>query len=292
MTLDAIALVGASCVLHATWNLIAKRHLKDATFFWWVLAGVVALGAPPFAVVVADVTVGPMVWVCLLGGGTLIGAYFYCLGKAYAVADLTIVYPVARSAPVLVWLWGWLLLGESPTLVGTAGILAATVGVFCLPINSGKRFTTRGHLKTFGKPEMLWALATALATSGYSLIDKVGIGMTTGLDGAYVYVYIEYAVSFVVFSLLVLCGGRRRARLPRPRALLPALMVAVATLSGYFLVLVALRSSKVSYVVAFRQLSIILGAVFGFVFLRERGAWRLVGAAVISAGLVALALAK
>ena len=43
MTLDAVALVGASCVLHAAWNLIAKRHLKDAIFFWWVLAAVVII---------------------------------------------------------------------------------------------------------------------------------------------------------------------------------------------------------------------------------------------------------
>jgi len=291
LTPNAVALVAVSCVFHAGWNLIAKRHLKDTTFFWWVLAVVAVIGAPGFIVISRTTVLPAKAWGCLAVSGAFMAVYFYCLGRAYADGDLTLVYPIARSAPLFVALWGFLFLRESLGVVGLAGILAATFGAFLLPIERDRRFSLSGHLKTFTRPTLLWAIATALATSGYSLVDKIGMSVATGLDEVYLYVYAEYAVGFV-FLCLVHPGAWRQLRRSWRVQVIPATAVALGTLASYFLVLLALRSSKVSYVVAFRQLSVLLGTLFALVILRERGLWRVIGAAVITAGLVALTLAK
>src|SRR3954468_2923547 len=58
-------------------------------------------------------------------------AYFALLALAYARADLSVVYPLARgSAPVLVLVGSVLVLGESPSLVQALGVLLVGAGVF------------------------------------------------------------------------------------------------------------------------------------------------------------------
>jgi uncharacterized membrane protein len=64
-------------------------------------------------------------------------------------------------------------------------------------------------------------------------------------------------------------------------------------LTSYLLVLFAFRLSKASYVVAARELSIVLSVVIGRLWLGETG-WRarLPGAALIVAGVVCVAVAR
>jgi drug/metabolite transporter (DMT)-like permease len=62
---------------------------------------------------------------------------------------------------------------------------------------------------------------------------------------------------------------------------------------AYTLVLFAFRLSKTGYVVASRELSIVLSAVIGSLWLQEgRLAPRLTGAAIVLSGVVCIALAR
>jgi drug/metabolite transporter (DMT)-like permease len=72
-------------------------------------------------------------------------------------------------------------------------------------------------------------------------------------------------------------------------------IVAAAVMSAlaYTLVLFAFRMSKTGYVVAARELSIVLSAVIGSVWLREgRLGPRLAGATIVLAGVACVALAR
>ena len=62
---------------------------------------------------------------------------------------------------------------------------------------------------------------------------------------------------------------------------------------AYLLALMALQMSKVSYVVAFRQVSALFAAGMGIVLLKE-SQWktRITGAMILTLGLVLIALAK
>jgi drug/metabolite transporter (DMT)-like permease len=62
---------------------------------------------------------------------------------------------------------------------------------------------------------------------------------------------------------------------------------------AYTLVLFAFRMSKTGYVVAARELSIVLSALIGSLLLREgRLAPRLAGAAIVLAGVACIAVAR
>jgi len=62
---------------------------------------------------------------------------------------------------------------------------------------------------------------------------------------------------------------------------------------GYGCFLMALGMSKVSYVMAFRQISVLFGAVMGILFLKE-GHWkpRMIGALILTLGLLLIGTAK
>ena len=72
-------------------------------------------------------------------------------------------------------------------------------------------------------------------------------------------------------------------------------IVVVGFLSGftYLMILFALTMSKVSYVAAVREVSIVLSAFFGIVCLGEKnGRQKMVGAVFITAGVIAIGLSR
>jgi len=89
-------------VVHAAWNLLLAGA-KDSE-----AAGAVALasGAVIFTpVALATWDIGAAAWPYIVVSAVLELAYFVLLGRAYARAELSLVYPIARgSAPVLVLL--------------------------------------------------------------------------------------------------------------------------------------------------------------------------------------------
>jgi len=69
-------------------------------------------------------------------------------------------------------------------------------------------------------------------------------------------------------------------------------LAAVLSFGAYWLILWAYQLSPyASYIVAFRQFSIVIGAVLAFVIYKEKGiAIRLTGASLITTGLLVIAL--
>ena len=71
------------------------------------------------------------------------------------------------------------------------------------------------------------------------------------------------------------------------------IVVGVLMMAAYLAVLAAMTQAPVSYVVAAREVSVVVAAILGALVLRERHpAGRIAGAAVIFAGLVLIALAR
>jgi drug/metabolite transporter (DMT)-like permease len=71
------------------------------------------------------------------------------------------------------------------------------------------------------------------------------------------------------------------------------LAVAAMNLLAYTLVLVAMQGSRVSYVASVREMSVVFAAAMGALVLREPfGRQKILGAALIFAGIVAIALSK
>jgi drug/metabolite transporter (DMT)-like permease len=282
----ALALVVCAAVLHATWNALAKRAEHQFAFLWssvslatllllpvglWRLA---AEPAPASGVPFVAASVG------------IHALYFWALGRSYRYGDFSRVYPMARGLGVaLVPLIALPVFGERLSWLGSLGVGLVVLGIVWLSRN---RPETRGSTAASFGAGTVWAMVTGLTIASYSLVDKAGVSRLHPMP----YIALMGLGLSLVLSPLVLADRRALAHEWRRRW--GTILVASAmNLTSYLLVLFAFRVSKVGYVVASRELSILFSAFIGSLWLGEgRLAPRLAGASIVLAGVICVALAR
>jgi drug/metabolite transporter (DMT)-like permease len=296
MSPAAIALVLAAAVAHASWNLFGKQAAETgAAFFVWLLAASAAVLYLPVVIVTVIVTsphLTALNWLFLAGTGLLHGGYFLFLQLGYRIGDLSLAYPIGRgTGALLAALAGIVLLGERPTLIGYAGILAIVAGVVVigLPQRMGRQARSLPAISSATAAAIGFALVTGLFIGCYTIWDKYAV--STLHTGPVLQGYAGFPLMIAVFTPFVL---RDRARLAhvwhafRPQVLGAAVLSPLA----YMLVLVALSFTAVSAVAPAREVSVLFGVLLGGRLLGEGSlARRLAAAAAIVAGIVAIAIA-
>ena len=284
MRTDALLLVLAAAAIHASWNALTKRAQDQLAFLWSSvsLATVVLLPVgwawlPPDGVPRAA-------WPFLVASSAIHAVYFYVLGRAYGSGEFSLVYPIARGLGVaLVPVAALFVLDERPSPLGALGVLLVVAGI--VGINLGATTAGSRRLMSAGTG---WALVTGLSIAAYSLVDKAGVARLHPVP------YI--AILGVGMSLLLVPAlVRRRAALAREwRTNWRAILVAsTLNLTSYLLVLFAFRLSKAGYVVAAREISIVLSVAIGRLWFGERRVGRrLAAATLVLAGVICVALAR
>lgn len=289
----ALALVLLAAVLHATWNIAAKKAGGDDRFVFistaltsvlWLPAGlwfgwqeVPRWGWAEWAVVSASAAVHLL--------------YFRALITGYRLGDLTVVYPLARgTGPLLTAIVAVWFLGESLGLAGTLGVVAVCGGVFL--IAGGPALWQRLQEGDAAQRQrtlagVRWGLITGALIAGYSVID--GIAIKVLLIGPVVF---DYLCNLLRVPLQLPLLLRDRAGIVAAWRLQwrHALVVAALGPAAYICVLYALQMAPLSHVAPARELSLLVAALVGGRLLGEadRGL-RLAGAACIAAGVMALA---
>lgn len=285
----SLILLLIAAVLHALSNALIKQSRDKLAFTWWMLTAHLIIGWPLLFFVGSPPPIG---WLIVVVSGLIEAVYFITLTRAYALGDLSQVYPIARgSAPLFVLLWAVLLLGEAPTIGGVGGILLIVAGLYLVNLPSLTDWTR--PLAGLSSPAARWALLTGVLISIYSALDKVGMRYIDPLP----YLYLFLAVTWLALSAQWLDANRRmtlRAEVQPDvkRRLLRATAVALLGGSAYALVLIALRLSPVSYVSPVREVSVVIGAWIGVRFMGEAGGrLRVIASALIALGITLIALA-
>jgi drug/metabolite transporter (DMT)-like permease len=272
LSLAALALVLGSAAVHALWNAL----LADAEDTYATTAVMLAAGAVLFAPLAAltwDVEAEAIPYV--LASGALELVYFGLLATAYARADLTFVYPVARgSAPVLVLVVSVAALGAAVSGLQAAGVLAVAAGVLLV-----RGLADRGP----ARPDLALALALAVGAciAGYTLVDDHGLEHAAPIA----YLMLVLAVAAVPYGAFVGAAAMRRALTPR------AVFGGVGMFAAYVLALAALERAEAAPVAALRETSVVMAVAGAAVVGRARvPAARVAGACVVVVGAAAIAL--
>lgn len=284
MSLYALSLVVAAAILHAIWNLITKKVNGKLPFFWLVSLGATLIYGP-FTYV--EIVRTHLSWSGLILGLSLVSAvlhllYFVVLQVGYRKADLSVVYPVARGAgPLFSVLGAILIFGERPGWVALVGVALVIVGVL---IMTGLRFQ-RGTAIAKG---LEYGALTGLFIAAYTLWDKWAV-----VDKHVSALFITFTSMLLPFLGLIPVVLKDLNNLRREVSThwLQALAVAVFQPLSYLLVLIALKTTPITYVAPARELSIVFGVFFGAGLLKEKDmAKRMLAALVILVGIVLLAL--
>jgi len=189
--------------------------------------------------------------------------YLMGLSKAYKLADLTLVYPLARALPVLIVLIIALVVyGQS--LLSVVDMLALgmiTIGAVVMPI---KRWRT-WHMNMYLNAGVGWVFLAAIGTAGYSFIDSVALQnmhaarwqpFTAGST------FVALQSSSIVFWMIPILRWGLREPIEIPQKIPKVLVTETFSVGTYLLVLISMSLvEEVNYVVALRQLSIPMGMV-------------------------------
>jgi drug/metabolite transporter (DMT)-like permease len=289
---SALALVLLAGLIHASWNIAAKKAGGDARFaaftgfvlmvFWAPLGLWLGWQQVPLW--------GRTEWVFIGASGVLHLVYYLTLLRGYRKADLTVVYPLARgSGPLLSSLAAIVLLGEQISALGAAGIAGVVGGVFLVAGGPGLMRATHDPA---GRARVMRGLR-------YGLLTGVFIASYTVVDGYAVKVLLmspillDYFGNFVRLAFVVpaVLRDRPAAVALWRRQWKHALLVGIVSPVSYVLVLYAMQVAPLSHVAPAREVSMLFAALLGGHLLGEGDrALRLAGAALIAIGVMALAL--
>ena len=286
MSLYVLVLVLTAAVLHASWNLLAKKTKGKTPFIWlqYVVSNILYW---PFLFFQtnhgASVYSLPLLLFSFSSALLHLG-YFIVLQKGYRSADLSVVYPLARgSAPLVSFIAAILFLHEPLKLSSVIGLFLVIGGVLII---TGLSFKKEENSKIM--TGVSYGLLTGLFIALYTFNDTVAVK--------------KYALSPLVLTLatnlfsaclLLPFVVRQKEELKREIRMHKWIIVAIALLSpaAYILVLEALKYAPLTVVAPARETSILLGVFMGSrVFNEKDGKRRLLASVLILGGIVALSV--
>lgn len=303
MTYQAAILLLVAAAFHAAWNFSGKRQrVTPAAFLLANTIGVFALFLPiliyPPARQIFQIGEFPAsIWSWVILTGIFQALYYLGLAGAYRMGDLSMAYPLLRAIPVVLVLLANIPLGRVEQISFAAGIgmILVAAGAAILPL---QRFS-EWNLRRWFIPAVGWAMFAAFNTAGYSLVDDHALRILRASSDSAVGVTLVYAfweglAASIWLSLILLLtrNGRSSLASVTRSGLSQAAFTGLGIYLAYTLVLVAMGYvNNVSYVVAFRQTSILFGALLGMLVLKEpRYVPRLTGVIVLFIGLVLVGL--
>jgi len=276
----ATVLALSAAVLHAGWNLIAKRADGDRYLVLWAQFFAAGLLTAPLLIgyqIIWGMPWQGYMWAAL--SGCVHVPYVWLLARAYSVGDFSISYPVARGGgAALAALGGVVALNDHLSPLEVLGITIVVCGLILLAYGA--------HGKA-----LVVALLAAVSIGVYSTIDGKGVRSTPDTIG------------FVLATMTA--GGitnTAAAVIIRRPADMSAMFVAnwrrasltgLASVVTYGMVLVAFTYASIGYVTALRESSVVLAALAGWRLLGEGDHRRRLSAAVVVfAGLLVLVLGR
>lgn len=293
MPFSALALVILAGLIHACWNIAAKKAGGDVRFSCFSSLVMMVFWAPVGLWLGWQQVPswGAAEWTLVAASGVLHTVYFIVLLRGYRKADLTVVYPLARgSGPLLSSMVAIVFLGEHISAVGLGGIFAVVGGVFLIAGGPGLfRGSHRGadHRLRVRKG-MLYGLLTGVFIASYTVVDGYAVKMLFMSP-----ILVDYFGNFVrlAFLLPALFRDPNEARSLWRAQWKYATLVGVISPISYVLVLYAMQVAPLSHVAPAREVSMLFAALIGGQLLGEGDRIaRFLGAACIGAGVMALAL--
>ncbi len=250
-----------AALLHALWNSLVKsaddKFMTSARVCLW--CGIIA-----FAVAALTPWPAAAAWPFVAASAIVHVVYFVAVGRLYRTADLSVAYPLMRGfAPLIAAAVAFATLGERPSALAFAGVLALVAGV----LGMGASGLAHGRID---KASLAVALVNAVIIAVYSVIDGEGARLA-GAGALHAFAYNAWAdglTALLYAPLLVAWRGRATwaefAREPGRAAAGGA-----AAFVGYALVVWAMTQAEIGAVAALRECSVVFAALIGVLALGE-----------------------
>ena len=302
MTFIAFILILLSAILHAAWNLIAKKTTMTVPFYTILcIMGALLWLHVQFWTPVAVWQLPLNFWYMIAGTITADVLYCFSLVLIYRKMEMAAAYPMMRSLPILLTALSTAAFGIGSAIGWIRGIGFITVftGALLMPL---KNFSQM-KISTYFDRKMFYVLMAACGTTGYTIFDSQGIKIIRSLyqDVSSVKISLTYYSTrtlLLATTLCICCCFMAEARKVfkeywHNHNFYPVL-AACCSSSTYILVLIAMNYvTNVSYVQVCRQLGLPIGMLAGIFILKEKSTvTKWVGVSIILTGFAISFLAR
>lgn len=290
MPLFALFLVLISSFIHAGWNLIVgSQRSSYAVLRITLVVSVVGLG-PALAAEFWGQPFPATVWAYLAATAIFQACYYLGLSLGYQSGYFSTVYPIVRALPIMLVAVVDAVRGDMPTPLAWLGMGLVSIGCLVIPLESLRSF----DIALYRNRTMLWIVVAALGTVGYSVLDNAAAEvMPPGPLAAARYGIFEFAFATPIYWLFLKGLGQPTAGPNSWQSWKWPAIGALGLFGAYWLILWSYQlTPQASYIVALRQLSIVIGVAVGVFLFHEPARGLRIGAAfVIAGGVACIALA-
>lgn len=285
MDIKIILLLILAAALISTWNLLAKISRDKQVFFYLALVSMSVIFFIPFLFYCTAISFKG--WFYIILSAAIEAFYHLLLGGAYQCGNISLVYPISRGFGILMSsVFAVIFLGERMVVSGLVGIALIMLGIYIIHLKSLKKiYEPLAELK--GKASKL-ALLTGLTTASYSLVDKLGVEHVATIP----YVYLVFLICVILLTPYMVIKKKEIVKLEWKLNKISVVIVSILYMISYLMVLIALKYSPLMYVSSVREISVVFTCIAGLFLLKEGyGRNKLLGAAVIFLGIVAISIA-
>ena len=300
MTITAAILVFISVFMHAAWNLMSKTTQPSTAFYLIMnfIGGIIWL---PFFLMSAKTFWGlPPVFYWLFAATCVFEViYMFGLAHGYKHGDISLIYPLVRTLPVIMLAVITLVAGIGKPFgpITLSGMIIIAAGCFIMPFESFRKIS----FKNLNGIALVFVCLGAIGTTGYTLCDSQALKQISP-DGnvsavcTLGYLFLMQTGLTLGEVPLVLFDKREHEAMKTlwgKRIIYPVIAGVISSMS-YALILIAMQYvTNVSYIQAFRQMSLPIGFLAGIIFLHEKSsATKIIGLLLILIGLMIVAFTK
>lgn len=296
MNIVAFIFIAVSAILHASWNLLAKKSRMSLAFYTIICSTAAFLWLHTqfwTPVPIWQMPVKVLFFIALSVTSDIV----YCLGlvMAYRKLEMSTAYPMMRSLPLIftALITSLAGIGKPLSAFAIAGMFVVFVGCLLMPMAKLSDFKLSN---SFNK-NILFIITVAGGTTGYTIFDSVAqkallacypsLSRPLASISYYSSRGIILSSSLWIIALLTRENREIMKSFWKEKNLNPVYAGIFASLS-YVLVLVAMNYvSNVSFVQAFRQMGLVFAMLAGIFILKERSTVpKILGCILIVAGLI------
>ncbi len=259
MSLGVFFIVLLSSAVQALWNFGAKKtqvekiSLLTVGFF---LNGLVLL---PFCWYFGWFEQSQPGWFSFAVGSSIAHAlYMILLGRAYSIADISVVFPVSRGMGILGVALASKFLGlDTVSALGFVAIFIIICGIVGLSSGEIKSGKTKG---------LSYGVQVGFSIILYSLVDSMGAKTMHPI----VFVTLLNIGAAIACSFYLIAAKREALLRTIKSHWVESFLISSGGTVSYGLILWAFQKAPVSYVIAQREFSIVIAAFLGWKFLGEK----------------------
>lgn len=287
MEIFPLVLVTLSALIHSTWNFFFKKSEDPVIYIFWAKIFQILIYFPIIIYILYKTHLNREGIAPIIGSGIVHFFYWLFISLGYKYGDLSLVYPIARSSPLLIALFSFFIFGEKINLYGFIGIILIISGIYFISVSN---LSFKNFLKIFKKENkgLSFAFLCLITITIHSLIDKIGAKYVNPI----LYVYLFEIISLFLFAPYVFITKSTENILKILNdEKYKIFYTGIGIILSYSIIIYVMNLSKLSYVVSIREIGVIFSVLLGSIFLKEKyGFVRFISSILIFLGILLISI--